>query len=76
MKFEVKNTRDVPVKVEIKRNFDTTYWEIETKQEYEKIDKDTIKLTMTLKPRSEKTFNYELTSYRKENYRTWKQRNM
>jgi len=75
MKLEVKNTRDVPVKIEIKRNFNTTYWEIETAQKYEKVDKDTIKFTMTLKPRTEKTFQYELTTYKNENYKIWKQRN-
>jgi len=75
MKLEVKNTRDVPVKIEIKRNFSTTYWEIETAQKYEKVDKDTIKFTITLKPRTEKTFQYELTTYKNDNYKIWKQRN-
>ena len=75
MKVEVKNTRDIPVKIEIKRNFDTQYWEIETGQPYEKVDLDTVKFTMTLEPGTDKTFEYILTSYRNQNYHIWKQRN-
>ena len=75
-KMEIKNTRDIPVEIEIKRNFHTNYWEIETKQKYEKIDKDTIKFTTTLKPETEKTFEYELTIYHRENYKIWRQRNL
>ncbi|MBW8017667.1 MAG: DUF4139 domain-containing protein [Planctomycetes bacterium] len=74
MKLQVKNTRSIPVKIEIKRNF-PQYWEIETAQKYEKIDKDTIKFTITLKPETEKTFQYELTIYHKENYKIWNQKN-
>ncbi|MBW8017663.1 MAG: DUF4139 domain-containing protein [Planctomycetes bacterium] len=74
MKLQVKNTRSIPVKIEIKRNF-PQYWEIETEEKYEKIDKDTIKFTMTLEPETEKTFNYELTIYHKDNYKIWQQRN-
>ncbi|MBW8017662.1 MAG: DUF4139 domain-containing protein [Planctomycetes bacterium] len=74
MKLQIKNTRSIPVKIEIKRNF-PQYWEIETEEKYEKIDKDTIKFTMTLKPRTEKTFEYELTIYHRDNYKIWKQRN-
>lgn len=65
--IEIKNTRDVPVKIEIKRNFYTQYWQLQTGEKYEKIDKDTIKFTMTLKPRSEKKFQYTLTAHHGDN---------
>lgn len=62
-KVEVKNTRDLPVKIEIRRNFHTTSWELETDEKYEDVDKDTVKYAMTLKGRTEKEFEYVLTTY-------------
>ncbi len=64
-KIEAKNTRDVPVKVEIKRNFGTPYWELEKSGdcgEYEKVDLDTIKFTLTLSARSKREFTYTITT--------------
>ena len=65
-KIEVRNTRHIPVKVEIKRNFDTPYWDLKTKSDYEKVDNNTIKFTLKLEPRSVKTFEYVLTTYEGE----------
>jgi hypothetical protein len=65
-RIKVKNTRDVPAKVEIKRNFNTTYWELEKDDdfdEYEQVDKDTVKFTLQLKPRSSREFTYVLTTF-------------
>ena len=60
-KVEVKNTRDLPVKAEIKRNFGTTKWEL-TRQgaygDYEEVDADTVRFTLTLGPRSKASFEY------------------
>jgi len=65
-KIEIRNTRDLPVKVEIKRNFGTQYWEL-TKSgsygDYEKVDLDTVKFTQKLKPGSKKVFKYTLTTH-------------
>jgi len=64
---EVKNTRDVAVKIEIQRNFDSPAWSL-TRQgpidDYEKVDMDTVKFTIELAPRSNKTFQYTVTHYR------------
>jgi hypothetical protein len=63
---EVKNTRDIDVKVEIKRNFNTTVWKLTRSGdfgEYEKVDMDTVKFTLELKPRSAKKFEYVLRTY-------------
>ena len=62
---EVKNTRDIPVKIEIKRNFNSQYWDLEKSgqfDEYEKIDLDTVKFTLTLQPQTKKIFEYTLTT--------------
>jgi hypothetical protein len=65
-KFEVRNTREIPVKVEIKRNFPTQYWKLEKSGdfgEFEKVDLDTVKFTLILEPRSKQVFDYTLTTY-------------
>ena len=64
-KIEVKNTRPLPVKIEITRNFNTQYWSIENAGKgyrYEKIDLNTVKYTLELQPISDKTFEYTLTT--------------
>jgi hypothetical protein len=62
-KIEVKNTRDIGVKVEVRRNFPTQYWKLETNQEFEKVDLDTVKFAFFLEPRSKQIFEYILTTY-------------
>ena len=62
-KIEVRNTREIPIKVEIKRNLPTQYWKIKTSQEFEKVDLDTVKFTLILEPRAKKEFEYTLTTY-------------
>ncbi len=61
--IEFRNTRDLPVKVEIKRNFNTPSWDMKTSAEFEKEDVDTVKFTLELQPRSKKQFEYVLTTY-------------
>ena len=65
-KVEVRNTRRIPVKVEIKRNFNTQYWDMAKSGdtgEFEKEDLDTVKFTLQLEPRAKKAFEYVLTTY-------------
>jgi len=65
-KIEVRNTREISVKVEIQRNFNTQYWDLEKSGEFdkfEKVDVDTVKFTLILEPRSKKKFEYVLTTY-------------
>ena len=78
-KIEVRNTRDIDVKVEIKRNlatqYGTQYWDISNSGDFgafEKVDLDTVKFTLNLQPRSAKTFEYVVRTYhgvRQENWR-------
>ncbi len=73
-RIEVRNTRDKPVKVEILRNFDTQYWDLEkSKQfdEFEKVDMDTVKFTLKLNPSSAKKFEYILTTYHGVRQEDW-----
>jgi hypothetical protein len=65
-KVEVRNTRDVPAKVEIRRNFGTPNWDLKRTGDidsFEQVDLDTVKFTVQLEPHSKKTFDYTLTIY-------------
>jgi hypothetical protein len=64
-KVEVKNTRDVPVRVEIQRNFPTAKWAIENKGlvgQYEKVDLDTVKFSIDAPAGASNVFEYVLTT--------------
>ncbi len=73
-RIKVKNTREVAVKLEIKRNFNTNDWDLKNSGAYgqfEKEDRDTVKYTLPLPPRSSSVFDYILTTYhgnRKDNH--------
>ncbi|MCP4612901.1 MAG: DUF4139 domain-containing protein [Planctomycetes bacterium] len=73
--IEVKNTRDIDVKVEMKRNFNTTVWKLTRSGdfgEFEKVDMDTVKFTLELKPRSVKKFEYVLRTYHGKRTDDWR----
>jgi len=73
-KIEVKNTRDIGVKVEIQRNFPTQYWELEKSGDFgqfENVDLDTVKFTLVLQPRSKQVFEYTLTTYHGVRQEDW-----
>ncbi len=62
--FKVKNTRDVPAKIEITRHAGSDTWMLERADEvgtYEKVDKQTFRFTLRLDPKSEAKFGYVLT---------------
>ncbi|HNS19072.1 MAG TPA: DUF4139 domain-containing protein [Sedimentisphaerales bacterium] len=71
---KVKNTRDVPVKIEIRRNFETQYWTMKQAGQidgFEKVDLDTVEFTVLLQPRSERAFQYTLTTYQGTRTEDW-----
>ncbi|UCG56144.1 MAG: DUF4139 domain-containing protein [Phycisphaerales bacterium] len=74
--IEIKNTRDIGVKVEVRRNFDTQYWALERSDsvgDFEKVDLDTVKFTLVLEPRSVQKFGYTLTTYQGVRQEDWTQ---
>jgi hypothetical protein len=60
---EVRNTRDIPVKVEIKRNFSTKFWQLTGNDDFEDYDSDTIKFTLEMSPASKQTITYTLRTF-------------
>jgi hypothetical protein len=71
-RIEVRNTRDLDIKVEIQRNFGTTYWDMDTSQTHEGVDKDTVKFTLKLEPRSKAQFEYILRTYHGVRAEDWR----
>ncbi len=74
--IEVRNTRVISAKVEIKRNFPTQYLDISKKGDFdnfEKEDLDTVKFTVELKPETKKTFEYTVRTYHGSREQDWKQ---
>jgi hypothetical protein len=78
-KMEVKNTRNLPVKLEIKRNMNTRCWEIAngelSRAAYEKVDLDTVRYTLTMEPRSQKNIKYTVTTYHGAREEDWARQN-
>jgi len=73
-KIEVRNTRDLDVKVEIQRNFDTQYWKLKKSGHFgafEQVDLDTVKFTLLLEPRSKQEFEYVLRTYHGARAEDW-----
>ena len=74
-RLELKNTRALPVKIELKRNFPTPHWAVknlsDAEKYYEKVDLDTVKYTLTLEPESETTIEYVLTFYQGVRTEDW-----
>ena len=76
-KVEARNTRDVPAKVEITRNFNTQSWDLKRTGEidsFEKVDLNTVKFTVELPAHAKKTFEYTLTIYQGVRIEDWTKR--
>jgi hypothetical protein len=67
--IEVKNTRDLPVTVEVSRHFAHQFWDLQKPEgvQFEKVDLDTIRYRLTLKPRESRKFEYTHTLHQGNN---------
>jgi hypothetical protein len=64
-RIRVRNTRPLPVQLEIQRHVSETRWEIQPDDrggQYEKVDRDTVKFTLDLPAGHEREFQYVLTT--------------
>ena len=60
-KFEVQNSKEIDVVLDIRRNF-AGDWGMVTEQKFEKVDATKVKFVLPLKPREALSFTYELTT--------------
>ena len=58
--FEVQNSKEIDVMLDIRRNF-AGDWTLATAAPYEKVDATKVKFVLPLKPREKQKFSYELT---------------
>ena len=59
--FEVQNSKELEVVLDIRRNFKGD-WSLVTQAPHEKVDANIVKFIVPLKPREKQTFSYELTT--------------
>lgn len=74
-RIEVRNTRDISARVEIKRNFNTQYWDIDYSGDFgafEKVNLNTVKFTLDLPQRSIKKFEYVIRTYHGDREEDWR----
>ncbi|MCG3768587.1 MAG: hypothetical protein JW394_0702 [Nitrospira sp.] len=60
-KFEVQNSKEIDVVLDIRRNF-AGDWGMVTEQKFEKVDATKVKFVLNLKPREVLSFTYKLTT--------------
>jgi hypothetical protein len=68
--IKLENNRDIPIKIEIFRNFNTPYWKINNQDgnngKFEKVDIDTVKYTLVVAANSSITLAYDITYFEGE----------
>ncbi len=68
--IKIENNRDIAISVEVLRNFNNSYWDIDNasnnKGKFHKIDIDSVQYTVELPPQSTTTLAYTLTQYEGE----------
>ena len=62
-KIEITNTRTLPVKIEITRDFGTAYWTLQCEIPYEKYDVTRARFNLDIEPRTKRSFEYTVTTY-------------
>jgi len=65
-KISVKNTRKLPIEVEITRGWKTTYWKLnvtEGQVDYKKHNARRVRFELKLEPRTIRKFNYQVRTY-------------
>ena len=65
-KLEIKNRRDVAVRVEVTRNLKHQYWKIQSDRKYDRDDMDTIRFTLDLAPHEEVSLSYTVRYFEGE----------
>jgi len=75
VKLAVRNTREIPVDVDIRRNFGMSSWDLDKTGDFDafaKVDKDTVKFILKLAARSGKTFEYKVRIYKGTRQEDWR----
>ncbi len=60
-RIEVQNSKDIPIVVDIRRNFSGD-WSLTSNAKYESVDRTKVKFVLPLLPRGKQEFSYELVT--------------
>ncbi len=75
----VKNTRELPIEVEITRGWNTAYWELNVtagQVEYKKHDARRARFELKLQPRTKREFTYQVRTYHGNRIEAYSQSNL
>jgi hypothetical protein len=64
VRIKIANYRGMPVKVEIRRNFPVTTWQLDSNSDpdrYKEVDADTVQYTLDMPPNGRKVITYNVT---------------
>lgn len=64
VRIKIANYRGMPVKIEIRRNFPVTAWQLDSNSDpdrYKEVDADTVQYTLDLPPNGRKVITYNVT---------------
>ncbi len=64
VRIKIANYRGMPVKVEIRRNFPVTAWQLDSNSDpdrYKEVDADTVQYTLDMPPNGRKVITYNVT---------------
>ena len=61
--IEITNTREIPVTIEITRDFGTNYWAVQSETPYEEHDITRIRFNLNIEPRAKQEIGYTVTTY-------------
>ena len=67
-KIDVQNSKDIPVLVDVRRNFSGD-WEIDSATTYQKVDATKVKFLIALRPREKTTLSYVMALHHGTNAR-------
>ncbi len=62
-KIEIINTREIPVTIEITRDFGTNFWTMQCETPYERHDVTRIRFNLNIEPRAKREIEYTVTTY-------------
>ena len=65
-KIEITNTKQIPVTIEITRDFGTSYWTLQSETPYDKYDVTRARFNLTIEPRTKQEVEYVVTTYHGE----------
>ena len=62
-KIEIINTKQIPVTIEVTRDFGTQYWTMQSETAYDKYDVTRARFNLNVEPRSKREVEYTVTTY-------------